>query len=141
MATVKVSRGILTTEFWLSALAVVLPFLGPVLEPSLSAWAQRSFVGALVAAVFTVCRTWLKRRELEAATVAADPELEAARARAAAESRASARAGEALGIPPRPTGGNTGSYASSSATSPVAAPEPVQAPGGASSSVPASSRL
>lgn len=135
---VKIPKGVVTTEFWLSALAVVLPFAGPLLEPQLSAWATRSFAGALVAGVYTASRSWLKRRQLEADAVAA--RAEEAAARAAAESRASARAGEAAGVPPRPTGGNVGTPASSSATIAQEPADPAAAPGGASSSVPPSSR-
>lgn len=111
-------KGWRSSEFWITLAAGVITIGGPFIDSHVAAAASSSSLPlALLAAAYTVGRSWVKRRalELDAAKEAA---AQAAAANAAAQriSAASARAGEAAGVPPLPTGGNVGTPAPAGAT-------------------------
>ena len=110
--------GFKTSEFWVAVLSLLLPYIvAPIfdkLDPIVQQYVVHSgWVGGLVAAVYVAVRGYVKGQTVKSeavypAAVSAmslpynpDP-----------ESLASAREGEAAGVPPRATGGNIGGYPS-----------------------------
>lgn len=64
-------RGVMTSEFWLSVLALVLPFLSSLSDPAVQAWGDaHGWVGGLVVAVYVAARAYVKGQTVK---VAAEP--------------------------------------------------------------------
>lgn len=107
--------GVKTSEFWVAVLALVLPYISAPLfnhlDPIVQTFALHAgWIGGLVAAVYVAVRGYVKGQTVKSETIYPAAVAHAIAYTPDPESLASAREGEAKGIPPRPTGGNTGSY-------------------------------
>lgn len=75
-------RGAMTSEFWLSLLALVLPLLAQLAEPSVQAWGDaHGWVGGLVVAVYVAARAYVKGQAVRVAAEPAEWEIQLGRER------------------------------------------------------------
>lgn len=66
--------GVKTSEFWLSLLALVLPYLANIGSDSVNAWgAAHGWIGGLVVAVYVAARAYVKGQTAKAAGAASAP--------------------------------------------------------------------
>lgn len=66
--------GVKTSEFWLSVLAIVLPYIADIGSDKVTSWtAMHGWIGGLVAAVYVAARAYVKGQTAQAVGVAHAP--------------------------------------------------------------------